>query len=748
VKQGKGFLRTVLIFVLVMVITLGGTQGAFAFMVEDDDEPVHEYIIPQAMALYSHFYDNPELNGALSTIQSGASHEDVFDHITDRLGIYVTLTHFWDADKGDDDPVNMVIIGENGINSWQKVQVLWGMALGEYAHGDYVAAYEYLGHVAHLLADMTVPAHAHEDAHPSESYEKDYMTWDTAQLTPGEVELMKQQGLVQIQEGIDPLYYLFYTANQIGDYYPSDEDEDDEDEYFGDTDTRGGWMDGVYAELGMYPIFHPLDNAKRGVIRHYAYLYAIRASATLYGLFYEAASSRSALTVVIDDVTALDIHDELMPAPDCDADFFVRIFIDGFQFWNEGNQVVDAQAISPHWAFGRNVGVTGSIPIVIQLWDEDDEGTAGGDDDPSSIDPVKDQRDLDITVDLATGAISGDITGMCGNYLEVQGHEDTNDYSWMRFRVLLPNIPPTADAGEDQTVNEGDLVTLTGSFTDPNTDDSWTYLWHMESSTNGQVIPDSSGPAFPEPSTQPFSFVPCDNGVYTFSFTVTDSYGASDSEEVVVTALNVPPVVSAPNISNQENAEFILPVVHNTSFQGTFTDAGTCDTHTALWAWGDGTTSNGNVTETNGSGSVTNSHTYSQPGDYTVTLTVTDDDSGADSETMIDQVHVADVDEALDIFNQYIQSLNKTNFKDINKAAQRKKAYNNMFSALQDMWDGQEYQGMISSMNSNIRTTFDGLVGGSTKDDWIKQDLVTQTELCQKVDDITAYLNYLLSLMP
>ena len=34
-------------------------------------------------------------------------------------------------------------------------------------------AYYYLGHVAHLVADMTVPAHVHNDQHlyPSDSYE-------------------------------------------------------------------------------------------------------------------------------------------------------------------------------------------------------------------------------------------------------------------------------------------------------------------------------------------------------------------------------------------------------------------------------------------------------------------------------------------------------------------------------------------------------------------------------------------------
>lgn len=57
-----------------------------------------------------------------------------------------------------------------------------------------------------------------------------------------------------------------------------------------------------------------------------------------------------------------------------------------------------------------------------------------------------------------------------------------------------------------------------------------------------------------------------------------------------------------------------------------FTDAGTLDTHTASWNWGDGTSSAGTVSETNGSGSVAGSHTYGVDGVYTVTVTVTDAD--------------------------------------------------------------------------------------------------------------------------
>ncbi|HEY2587130.1 MAG TPA: PKD domain-containing protein [Tepidisphaeraceae bacterium] len=62
------------------------------------------------------------------------------------------------------------------------------------------------------------------------------------------------------------------------------------------------------------------------------------------------------------------------------------------------------------------------------------------------------------------------------------------------------------------------------------------------------------------------------------------------------------------------------------AFTGAFADPGVLDTHTAVFKWGDGTTSAGTVTESGGVGTVAGSHAFKANGTYTVSLTITDKD--------------------------------------------------------------------------------------------------------------------------
>jgi hypothetical protein len=59
-----------------------------------------------------------------------------------------------------------------------------------------------------------------------------------------------------------------------------------------------------------------------------------------------------------------------------------------------------------------------------------------------------------------------------------------------------------------------------------------------------------------------------------------------------------------------------------------FTDLGTLDTHTAVIDWGDGTSTNADITQGSGSGSLTGMHAYQTGGVFEITVTLRDDDTG------------------------------------------------------------------------------------------------------------------------
>ena len=130
-------------------------------------------------------------------------------------------------------------------------------------------------------------------------------------------------------------------------------------------------------------------------------------------------------------------------------------------------------------------------------------------------------------------------------------------------------------------------------------------------------------------------------GNYYIAATVTDPDGRSDTQTIQVT-VNSPPVfltTSIPDGTVNAGQLYTLPSV-------TFADASLLDTHTATIDWGDGTTDNPNLTEpqfdnsqrTLVPGSVTDSHVYSASGDYTGTITLTNEHGTAATENFT--IHV------------------------------------------------------------------------------------------------------------
>ncbi len=409
-----------------------------------------------------------------------------------------------------------------------------------------------------------------------------------------------------------------------------------------------------------------------------------------------------------------------------------------FQIGDEKDRILDSALFIDNLNIDVDVILDTIPPVAVagpdQTVNEGDLVTFDGSASSDNVGIVSYSWDFDLTDGIQEDAIGSIVThtyGDDGIYIvtltvkDAVGNSDTDTLT-----VTALNLPPIVEAGPDQTVNEGEIVSFSGSFTDPGWLDTHTIVWEF-----------GDGNSAIETLTPIHTYG--DNGIYTVTLTVTDDDNGIGTDTLIVTALNVAPIVTI-DVIEQPNPHFILPVVHPLTFTGSFTDLGWLDTHTATWDFGDGTVIGGVLTEENeppeATGVTTATHTYSEPGIYTVTLTITDDDGDIGIATTT--VKVMTAEEAKEIINSYIQDLPDEAF-DARPVNQRKNAFNNKFRAVDEMLKVENYRGAIQKLQNDIRAKADGFIDGNPKNDWII-DPQAQQEICKMIDDLIAYLQILL----
>jgi len=231
------------------------------------------------------------------------------------------------------------------------------------------------------------------------------------------------------------------------------------------------------------------------------------------------------------------------------------------------------------------------------------------------------------------GASGGADEGQFAIHASISGGPSTGTM------VTIANVTPsslvlTPSSG---SINEGDSITMSGSFVDPSTADTHTVAINWGDGGTSSLTLAAGVKTFTSGS---HTYVD-NNGTlagYPASVTVTDDDNTSTTTTTTVNVANVAPknIVITPSVSSTPEKQIV-------SFAVGFADPGVLDTETVLVDWGDGTAkeslSIATVRSFNISHQWSEADTAAHPdGKFPVSVTITDKDGGVGTATYTETV--------------------------------------------------------------------------------------------------------------
>lgn len=278
------------------------------------DTPVHQHIANESRKIWSliPYEIKNHLVTPVNQNLDGFDYQEGEDIITgsgeedkDLMPPLPYTEHFWDPDNPQDGNYNdgLDYLGYHG-SSYRRALNYWrNHVIQSYLNGNIDESYYWLGRVAHLIQDATVPAHIHNDEHINGDTFEDYAStvFSNYNGTSYEGEQYYYEELNDINwENIDSndkqfieLFRLFWYTAQKTQYYASDDyngnsvyyDLNDQQQSFTSSLWQGEDVDII---SGTADVADNLDNISDAVIPH-----AMKATAGLYRLFWDTVHSYS-----------------------------------------------------------------------------------------------------------------------------------------------------------------------------------------------------------------------------------------------------------------------------------------------------------------------------------------------------------------------------------------------------------------------------------------------------------------------